>query len=404
MVDSLIDSRCDTASDVGEIPARKSNEYSSQLLSVDEATSSHEILGAWSRLAGPPSEQTTLFRSPQWLAHCQVRSPENQHSLLAIRDAGGALVGIAPLVVEQHVLGVSVKFRSLLKINLPCTRVLGGDPWPEADDEQYEVLFRNVANAYRESECILLPMLPVGGSCWRYLHRSRSLQAKYIVYSPEPPCKYRVAMLPGTFAEYLRQFNAKHRETLRRRVKRLGARCDGRLHLARFQTPTEAIEFARLAAQVERGSWQHDRVSDRIDDVPQWRAILTDAAERGLLLGYVLMCGESACAFVFGYRMQDTYHYVQVGYDLAFRESSPGTVCLYLLVEDLIENQNAKLLSFGFGDHTYKETFGTAFVERAEVLLLRRSAANRLRVGAHAGMRSLIRLGKTLLTPVVRRR
>jgi CelD/BcsL family acetyltransferase involved in cellulose biosynthesis len=401
MIDVLLDG---TRAMVSDRSARTVKEYASRLLSADEAVSDSELCEAWIRLAGPPAAQTTLFRSPQWLAHCQARSPEKPHSLLAMRDADGALTGIAPVVVEQYVLSVSVKFRSLLQMKLSCARLLGGEPWAETDDECYDALFRDLENRYRQCEGILLPMLPVGGACWSYLHRSKSARAKYLIYSPEPACKYRSAVLPERFSEYVQQFKAKHRQTLRREVKRLDAHCGGRLHLSRFTTPAEAADFARLAAQVERGSWQHSRVGDRIDDTPQWRAVLADAAERGLLLGYVLMCGETPCAFVFGYRLHDAYHYVQVGYDLAFREWSPGTVCLYLLIEDLIKNEKAKLLSFGFGDHAYKETFGNAFIERAEVLLMRRSAANRLRVAAHAGTHSLVRLGKKLMAPMLRRR
>lgn len=403
MIDSLIDGTRDVASEERDGSKRTEKEYASRLLSADEAISDPDLREAWVRLAGPPAGQTTLFRSPQWLAHCQARSPEKSHSLLAMRDADGALVGVAPVVVEQYALNVSVNFRSLLKMRCLCARVLGGEPWAETDDERFDALFRDLESEFRQCEGILLPMLPVDGACWRYLQRSKSVQEKYLVYSPEPACKYRLALLPATFVEYAQQFKAKHRQTLRREVKRLDAHCGGRLRLSRFETPAEAIDFARLAAQVERGSWQHRRVSDRIDNAPQWRAVLADAAERKLLLGYVLMCGESPCAFVFGYRLHDAYHYVQVGYDLAYREWSPGTVCLYLLVEDLIQNEKTKLLSFGFGDHAYKETFGNSFVERAEVLLLRRSAANRLRVGAHAGTRSLVRLGKKLLGPVLRR-
>ena len=403
MIDSLVDGIRDLASEARDSSARAVKEYASQLLSVDEAISDPDLYEAWTRLAGPPAGQTTLFRSPQWLAHCQARSPEKPHSLLAMRDADGALAGVAPVVVEQYDLNISVNFRSLLKMKLPCARVLGGEPWAETGDERYDALFRDLESGYRHCQGILLPMLPVDGACWRYLQRSRSVQAKYLVYSPEPACKYRLALLPESFSEYVQQFKAKHRQTLRREVKRLDAHCGGRLHLSRFETPAEAVDFARLAARVERGSWQHSRGSDRIDDTPQWRAALADAAERGLLLGYVLMCGETPCAFVFGYRLHEAYHYVQVGYDLAYREWSPGTVCLYLLIEDLITKQTAKLVSFGFGDHAYKETFGNAFVERAEVLLVRRSAANRLRVGAHAGMRSLVRLGKALRARVVRR-
>lgn len=409
MIDLLVDGTRALASAARDGAARDGaahtvKEYASQLLSADEAISDSALCEAWTRLAGPPAAQTTLFRSPQWLAHCRARSPEQLHSLLAMRDADGALAGVAPVAAEQYALNVSVNFRSLLRMKLSCARVLGGEPWAETDDERYDALFRDLESGYRQCEAILLPMLPVDGACWRYLHRSKSVQAKYLVYSPEPACKYRLALLPERFSEYVQQFDAKHRQTLRRKVKRLGAHCGGRLHLSRFETPPEAIDFARLAAQVECGSWQHSRVSDRIDNTPQWRAVLADAAERGILLGYVLMCGETPCAFVFGYRLHDAYHYVQVGYDSAYREWSPGTVCLYLLIEDLIKNENVKLLSFGFGDHAYKETFGNAFVERADVLLLRRSAANRLRVGAHAGMRSLVRLGKSLRARFVLRR
>ncbi|MGH7139750.1 MAG: GNAT family N-acetyltransferase [Pirellulales bacterium] len=388
MRDALVTARS-AGGKVDAIPTDAASEpYEVDILAGGDALVDQECSRVWGRLAGAPDGQSTMFRSPEWLAHCQVRSPDASHYLVAIYDRTRALVGAAPLARGRHVLEVSVKFHRLWRASLRCARLFGGDPWPGADERQFDVFFRALGASYADCDCIVLPMLEVDGACWRYLRSSASIREKYFVYQGEAPCKYRTAVLPPKFADYLTQFNAKHRETLRRKLKRLRNRGDGNLELERFEAARDVERFLDLASKVERGSWQHRWVDDRIENSTRWRHLLADAADRGLLLCYVLSCKGEPCAFVLGYRHQLVYHYVQVGYDQSFREYSPGTVILYLLIEDLIERRGLKLLSFGFGDHQYKEAFGNACVERADVLLLTRTLPNRLRLACHSALGS----------------
>src|SRR5262249_35831919 len=91
------------------------------------------------------------------------------------------------------------------------------------------------------------------------------------------------------------------------------------------------------------------------------------------------------------------YHYAEIAHDRAFERFSPGTVLLYLLIEDLIRHNPPRRVNFGISDARYKREFGNAFTRDASVLLLRRSLANTLRVRSHSSFRSCLRAGKERL-------
>lgn len=110
-------------------------------------------------------------------------------------------------------------------------------------------------------------------------------------------------------------------------------------------------------------------------------------ASRGLLRSYLLRCNGKSIAYVFGYQYERVYHYVEIGYDPAVAEWSPGSVLLYLLVKDLIEGGGIGTLYFGFGESFYKKCFGNSTFPSTTVWLLRKTLSNRLHSFNHAAFR-----------------
>ena len=141
----------------------------------------------------------------------------------------------------------------------------------------------------------------------------------------------------------------------------------------------------------------------RVADNEAARSRLADLAARGLLRSYLLRCGDDYCAYVLGYQSCGVFHYADIAFDERFASFSPGAVLLYLLIANLIEHRpptastRCPEVNFGIGDSGYKEQFGNWHSRESSVLLLRRTAANRLRVAAHRFLKTLGRRAKSLL-------
>jgi CelD/BcsL family acetyltransferase involved in cellulose biosynthesis len=90
--------------------------------------------------------------------------------------------------------------------------------------------------------------------------------------------------------------------------------------------------------------------------------------------------GDRACAFVRGFQYNDVFYYNRVGFDQELADYSPGTVSLYLMIEDLFNHRPPKRINLAGGDWSYKALFATEHIEEANVLLVRRRLKSRLRL------------------------
>jgi CelD/BcsL family acetyltransferase involved in cellulose biosynthesis len=81
--------------------------------------------------------------------------------------------------------------------------------------------------------------------------------------------------------------------------------------------------------------------------------------------------GERAVAFVLGFQYRGVFHYSDVAYDEEFAGLSPGSVLLFLLLEDLFGHCRPSILHFGIGEADYKRRFSNFKEYDNEVLLMR---------------------------------
>ena len=200
--------------------------------------------------------------------------------------------------------------------------------------------------------------------------------------------------LPEKFETYLfDQFNKKRRFNLKRQVRLLREHGKGRLELHRVESKAEAGAFLQAASVVAREAWQEAYSDEIVQNNVWWLEELEDLAERGLLRAYYMECAGTPCAYAFGYQFGDIYHYDQPGFAQSFAEYSPGSVLLFLLIEDLIKYRPVKTLSFGFGDMQYKRVFSNVHAEEVTVIMFKKSLSNKIRLACHR----LYRAGRAFL-------
>ena len=112
---------------------------------------------------------------------------------------------------------------------------------------------------------------------------------------------------------------------------------------------------------------------------------------------YLLQAADKPCAFLVGYQYGDVFQSAELGFDANLSRFSPGTVLMYLLIEDLHKHRPVRLLNFGVGDATYKMRFGNISSTDRSLLLMRKSIRNRLITSGHKALDDSVRLIKRII-------
>jgi hypothetical protein len=263
--------------------------------------------------------------------------------------------------------------------------VLGSEPLIPNDPTLHDRLFITLADAFPDCDAIGMDSVAIDSFLWRHCHDSRAIRDYFLLHIPYGRQACHTIPLPATFDEYLAKFTAKKRYNLRRQVRLLQTFANGALELRRIETPDEVpllLESVSAFRRVPFPKGQEPR--------------LRDLARRGILLGYVLLCGERRCAVIIGLQHKSTYRLDEIAHDQSIAALSPGSTTLYMLIEDLIRHRMG-LIDFGYGEpaHAYRSTNVT--VQRGTILLLRKTFLNRLRRTGHSTFRTAITLIKQLL-------
>ncbi len=204
--------------------------------------------------------------------------------------------------------------------------------------------------------------------------RGVSRQGSWLCYSPRQEYLYFVR-LQGSFDGYLQHRSAKSRQNLKRSVKRFLEKNPDALTI--HTHPQSMPEFHREAVRISGQTYQTLLLQSGLPDSPEFLQAMCDKAERGEARGYLLRTPEKPVAFAWCTAKDGAISYQVIGYLPEYAELSPGTVLLYLILQDLFSLQEHHTLDFGPGSAFYKEVFATDKIEFADSYLLHPTLKNR---------------------------
>ena len=346
----------------------------------------------WGELVRGSESVNVMYASPEWFDLLRETAPASELALAVARDGGGAVAGVVPLQLGSHALQFDVSSRTLHTSRLRAAVVLGSVPMLPPDAALHSRLYSLLLAPELGRDCVYMDAVPGGSLCAR--PEPRAGRGAHLTYVPYGSRQSHLLRLGGSAQDHFSKMSSKARGNLHRSIKQLKARGGGRLELVRVEAEGEVDEFLREAAAVSRKTWQHKILGSRVSDTEEERAGFRARARRGLLRSYTLRCGDEPCAFVVGHQYGGVYHYNEVGYDPAYASFSPGTVLLYLLIQDLFAHRPPRLLNFGVGDADYKRRFGNVQMEDASVLVFRKSLRGRLLTASHSGFRALVKAAR----------
>jgi hypothetical protein len=381
-------------------PALQAQTGTVSFVHQDAVVSDHATLEEWNALLDCGEHLNRLYASPVWFAHLCHTKEGSDWLVGLVRDEAGRLVGACPLQVRDYSLPFGLWKKTFAKVALKTAFVPPAEPLLPKSPDLCRRFFDGIFSALPECDCVFIPTLRIDRHLWEFLRGEGRKSANYIamVYAPYGVRTWRWLELKGSFKQYLSTMDRKTRYKLRKFVRDLQEQGKGPLECVRVVSEDQIQEFLCSAVQISEKSWQHRELGPRVANTAHQAEEFKDLAGRGLLRCYLLKSGNQAIAFVIGYQFEGVFHYVEIAYDEAWAEFSPGTVLLYMLIEDLFQHDSPRILEFGSGgDLLYKRRFSTNECEDATLLLFRRTVGNQVLRACFLTFSSAVRLVKRLL-------
>ena len=352
------------------------------------------LRSAWTRSLQESGDVNVVYASPEWFDSFRDAYGDAEFALLAASDATGTIRGVVPIRHRVYQLPLDVSGRVLLSFGFVSVEILGSIPTLAADAATRDALLQAIRDTWPRCQAIYLDVVPLD-SPWNACFRAA--QHDWAAYEIDGARPWFLLDVPPTPEAFLSALGSKSRGTLRRKVKRLGEVAGGDVQMTRYGTPETVQAFLEAATVVSRTSWQHRVLGTRISTDPRTVRWFEALARHGLLRGYLLTAGTQPHAFVVGYQYQGVFHYAELGYDPALARESPGTVLLFLLIQDLCAFDRAAVLNFGMGDAEYKRRFGTRQQSDDTLILIKRSLRGRAAVATHRTFRAAVRAVRSLV-------
>ena len=197
--------------------------------------------------------------------------------------------------------------------------------------------------------------------------------------------------LSGGYDAWAAGLSGNARSALKRKAKRLGQA--GEVEYRGYRTPDEIAAFHALARPLSALTYQERLLGSGLPDDPT--AMLRDAAA-DRARGWLLLLDGRPIAYLCGSEEGSALRYDHVGHDPAWGALSPGTLLHARAFEDLFAEGRFARFDFTEGEGQHKRQFATDGTDCVDVLLLRRTAANRALVVALAGWDRAMATGKRL--------
>lgn len=353
---------------------------------------------AWRTLTAGNDHLTAIFQAPEYWEFQVARQPAHAYLLGVVYGPGQRVVGVLPTIIRPFPLTMDAAGRHLGTVRLNSAQVLGGPLLMPQNEGLYASVVATLLDTRADIEAVFLNYVRPDDPIWKFVtDPDGTIRRNWIVHFPEGARELHTIALAGDFDAYLRKFSGKTRGTLKRKLRQMKERSNGALELLRVDNEDQVGDFLNRAECVSRHSWQFRQYGAQVFTTPVEGAAFRLLARRGLLRSYLLRSGDNDCAFCIGWQYNGVYYYVRPAFDDRFADLSPGTILLYLMIEDLCRHNPVKRFNFFQNPDSYKRQFGTDFGYDGAVLICRKTIPMRAKIAMHAGLRSIIRLAKDLL-------
>jgi CelD/BcsL family acetyltransferase involved in cellulose biosynthesis len=359
------------------------------------ATASESLLSEWKEFEANSTPDSPT-RDPDWLRGYFLEDLDKITSYLLYNRSDSVSGSASFLLKEDWPLRLHLGELTIAELPLRRLRFLGGAPALPEDESLYDRLFRELI-ATEGYDALCFTQIPVESFLWKYVTTSRLVREEFYRYKPEDASPHPLLRFGASFEEYMKSnFSANHRYKLRRKVTKFQEKAVGGLKLVRCTRPEDVARFLDAAVQVSRKTYQWNLHQRGLSATERFERRFRFAAEHGWFRSYLLICGETPCAFLGGYQWRGRYYHDELGFDPAFTQHNPGTVLQLMAIQDMFNYQRPEFIDFGSYDE-YKEELATESYFHCDMMLLRRRPYCRFVQAAHYACRLTTRVAVRVL-------
>jgi hypothetical protein len=341
---------------------------------MNVATAYHDrpdILDAWNRMLATATGPETLYQSPQFFNYLtdMDQGQDATHELFIVRRrVDYEIVGFVPVRTITCDLAFRLGPVSLFKRQVRACQILGSVPLlDETQDGIADFVIQQLLERYAECQVLYMQAYPEDEGA--KLQEIAGVSA-YVRYGWRP-C--HTQPLPKGVDAYLQKFSSKKRYNLSRQV-RLLTEAAGALQVVRIEQPEQVAGMLDATVVLDPSE-----VTDR--DTEQRR--MEGLARHGLLLSYVIRCGDEDVAVVFGSRSASVWHVHRISCQQKYLHLSVGTSAIHLAVQDVLANFSFNDIDFGYGTPNAEFRSTHVLKARGHVLLHRARSLTALLLTIH---------------------
>lgn len=271
-------------------------------------------------------------------------------------ERNGQVVGVAPLVLLQHVVTWKIRLLrrhiTLLRFNVQGARFVGDSFIGARDPVAQRALLDGLLHACEQFDVVRFQYTRVDAEPCMTLTSSR--HTGHWIWPTERDTPILTIRLSDDYGTYLRDnLSHKRRHNIRRETKMLEKEEGGPLRMEVSTRPDQVARFLDLVDRVFSRSWHVARGANPIRR-SETQERLEWLAERGWLRCYMLFKGDEPVSFVLGRQHGGSFRALRTAYVASLAPYSPGKVLWFKVVEDLHRAGEFNELDFGYGDWEYK--------------------------------------------------
>lgn len=314
----------------------------------------------------------TLFQSPRFFSHLIDMDRwrgANYELFIVRRSIDYAVVGVIPVRTLPCRIAIQAGPVPLFGQTLHACQILGSVPLLDpAETGLAEFVMQQLLNRYAECDALYLQAVPQDG-----VQAIAGVSAHVRMYVLNGWRACHTQPLPDSVDAYLKSFSAKKRYNLSRQV-RLLTEAAGPLHVLRIEHAGQVGPMLEAMAATDAS-----RAAGRADE----QARLESLARHGLLLSYVIRCGENDVAVVYGMRSASVWHVYKILCRQDYMHLSVGTSAIHLAVQDVLAHFQFDHIDFGYGAPQAEFRSTHVLKTRGHVLLHRARSGTALLLKAH---------------------
>lgn len=330
-----------------------------------------DILDAWHRMLANAASPEALYQSPQFFGHLidmQQDECANHELFIVRRSIDYAIVGFIPVRTIACGLEFRVGPAALFKRTLRACQVLGSVPLLDpAEEGLADFVMQQLLKRFANCDVLYMQAVPeeTGAALDGIAGVSSYVLNGWRTCHTQP--------LPDGVDAYLQKFSAKKRYNLSRQV-RLLTEAAGTLQLQRIEEPGQVAAMCDAMSAINASL-----NAPRADEQPR----LESLARQGLLLSYVIRCGDEDVAVVYGSRSASVWHIHKIACQQKYLHLSVGTSAIHLAVQDVLAHCAFKDIDFGYGMPNAEFRSTHVLKKRGLVLLHRARSGTALLLKVH---------------------